>query len=79
MAVLVEVVLSTAIVLKVPYTEIDWRAYMDEVGGVVLTSEDVVVRLEAVSFIRFIPSRILITFKKQLVILCAHSGKSVVV
>ena len=33
-AVLVEVVLSTAIVLKVPYTEIDWRAYMDEVGGV---------------------------------------------
>ena len=32
--VLIEVVLSTAIVLKVPYTEIDWRAYMDEVGGV---------------------------------------------
>ena len=28
-----ELALCVAIVVKVPYTEIDWRAYMDEVGG----------------------------------------------
>jgi len=28
-----ETVLCSLIVWKVPYTEIDWRAYMDEVGG----------------------------------------------
>ena len=28
-----ECVLCGLIVWKVPYTEIDWRAYMDEVGG----------------------------------------------
>ena len=28
-----ELVFCVAIIAKVPYTEIDWRAYMDEVGG----------------------------------------------
>ena len=31
--ILAECVLCSLIVWRVPYTEIDWRAYMDEVGG----------------------------------------------
>lgn len=32
--IIAEIILSIGIVQKVPYTEIDWRAYMQEVGGV---------------------------------------------
>lgn len=30
---LAEAVLCILIILRIPYTEIDWRAYMEEVGG----------------------------------------------
>lgn len=37
--VLLDVVLSALIVYKVPYTEIDWKAYMQEVEGVVVDGD----------------------------------------
>jgi alpha-1,3-mannosyltransferase len=36
---LLEVALNAIIVWRVPYTEIDWRAYMDEVEGPLLHNE----------------------------------------
>ena len=35
-----ELVFCVAIIAKVPYTEIDWRAYMDEVGGLLQGERD---------------------------------------
>ena len=30
---LAEIVVNVAVIVKIPYTEIDWKAYMDEVEG----------------------------------------------
>jgi alpha-1,3-mannosyltransferase len=36
---LLEVLLNAVIVWRVPYTEIDWKSYMDEVEGPLLHNE----------------------------------------